>query len=35
VSVLRRLDHVAVAVRDTDQALRYFRDRLGLAVASS
>ncbi len=30
---LRRLDHVAVAVRDTDDALAYFRDRLGLAVA--
>jgi methylmalonyl-CoA/ethylmalonyl-CoA epimerase len=32
---LRRLDHVAVAVRDTDEALLYFRDRLGLAVARS
>jgi methylmalonyl-CoA/ethylmalonyl-CoA epimerase len=32
---LRRLDHVAVAVRNTDEALRYFRDRLGLAVARS
>ncbi len=32
---LRRLDHVAVAVRDTDEALRYFRDALGLAVARS
>jgi len=31
----RRLDHVAVVVRDTELALRYFRDRLGLAVASS
>jgi methylmalonyl-CoA/ethylmalonyl-CoA epimerase len=30
---LRRLDHVAVAVRDTEDALRYFRDRLGLRVA--
>ena len=27
-----RLDHVAVAVRDTDAALEYFRDRLGLEV---
>jgi methylmalonyl-CoA/ethylmalonyl-CoA epimerase len=35
MSLLRRLDHVAVAVRDTDEALRYFRDRLGLAVAHS
>jgi methylmalonyl-CoA/ethylmalonyl-CoA epimerase len=32
---LRRLDHVAVAVRDTDEALRHFRDRLGLRVAAS
>lgn len=32
---LRRLDHVAVAVRDTELALRHFRDRLGLAVVSS
>jgi methylmalonyl-CoA/ethylmalonyl-CoA epimerase len=29
---IRRLDHVAVAVRDTEQALRHFRDRLGLEV---
>jgi methylmalonyl-CoA/ethylmalonyl-CoA epimerase len=29
---LRRLDHVAIAVRDTDEALRHFRDRLGLPV---
>ena len=35
MTVLRRLDHVAVAVRDTNGALRYFRDRLGLQVASS
>ena len=32
---LRRLDHVAVAVRDTDEALRYFGDRLGLRVTRS
>ena len=32
---LRRLDHVAVVVRDTDEALRFYRDRLGLRVASS
>lgn len=32
---LRRLDHVAIAVRDTEQALTHFRDRLGLRVASS
>lgn len=32
---IRRLDHVAIAVRDTEQALRHFRDRLGLRVAYS
>lgn len=32
--VLRRLDHIAVAVRDTDAALRHFRDRLGLPVVA-
>ena len=32
---IRRLDHVAVAVRDTEQALRHFRDRLGLRVTYS
>ena len=32
---LRRLDHVALVVRDTDEALRFYRDRLGLRVASS
>lgn len=31
---IRRLDHVAIAVRDTDEALAYFRDELGLAVVS-
>jgi methylmalonyl-CoA/ethylmalonyl-CoA epimerase len=35
VSLLRRLDHVAVLVRSTDEALRFYSDRLGLAVASS
>ena len=35
MSALRRLDHVAVAVSDTDAALRYFCDQLGLRVASS
>lgn len=29
---IRRLDHVAIAVADTDAALAHFRDRLGLAV---
>jgi methylmalonyl-CoA/ethylmalonyl-CoA epimerase len=32
---LRRLDHVAVAVEDTDRALGYFVGRLGLNVAST
>ena len=35
MTALRRLDHVAVAIRDTDEALRYFGDRLGLQVAAS
>ena len=30
--MIRRLDHIAVAVRDTEEALRTFRDRLGLEV---
>jgi methylmalonyl-CoA epimerase len=34
-SPIRRLDHVAVAVRKTDEALLYFRDRLGLEVVHS
>ena len=32
---LKRLDHVAVAVADTDRALEYFCGQLGLEVASS
>jgi methylmalonyl-CoA/ethylmalonyl-CoA epimerase len=35
VKLLRRLDHVAILVRDTEDALRYFRDELGLRVHSS
>jgi methylmalonyl-CoA/ethylmalonyl-CoA epimerase len=35
VTPIRRLDHVAVLVRSTDEALRFYRDRLGLAVRSS
>jgi methylmalonyl-CoA/ethylmalonyl-CoA epimerase len=35
VSLLRRLDHVAVLVRSTNEALRFYSGRLGLAVASS
>jgi methylmalonyl-CoA/ethylmalonyl-CoA epimerase len=33
VTAIRRLDHVAVVVRDTEAALRTYRDRLGLPVA--
>ncbi len=32
--MIRRLDHVAVAVKDTEAALAHFRDRLGLQVAA-
>ena len=32
--MIRRLDHIAVAVADTDAALEYFRDRLGLEVVA-
>jgi methylmalonyl-CoA/ethylmalonyl-CoA epimerase len=35
MSLLRRLDHVAIAVRDTDEALRHFGEHLGLRVAHS
>jgi methylmalonyl-CoA epimerase len=35
VTPIRRLDHVAVLVRSTDEALRFYRDRLGLAVHST
>jgi methylmalonyl-CoA/ethylmalonyl-CoA epimerase len=35
MTLLRRLDHVAIAVRDTGAALRYFSDHLGLEVARS
>ncbi len=33
--MIRRLDHVAVAVRDTEKAVDDFRDRLGLKVVAS
>jgi methylmalonyl-CoA/ethylmalonyl-CoA epimerase len=33
--MIRRLDHVAIAVTDTDRALSYFSGRLGLAVVAS
>ena len=32
---LRRLDHVAVVVRSTEDALRYYGDQLGLRVHST
>jgi methylmalonyl-CoA/ethylmalonyl-CoA epimerase len=35
MTLLRRLDHVAVVVRDTDRALEYFSGRLGLPVVST
>ncbi len=35
VTPLRRLDHVAVLVRSTDEALRFYEGRLGLRVHSS
>jgi methylmalonyl-CoA/ethylmalonyl-CoA epimerase len=35
VTLLRRLDHVAIVVRDTQSALEFYSDRLGLSVASS
>jgi methylmalonyl-CoA/ethylmalonyl-CoA epimerase len=35
MTVLRRLDHVAVLVRSTETALRFYTGRLGLAVAST
>ena len=35
MSLLRRLDHVAVVVRSTEHALRFYRDRLGLDVHST
>jgi methylmalonyl-CoA/ethylmalonyl-CoA epimerase len=33
--VIRRLDHVAVIVRSTDEALEHFSNRLGLPVVAS
>jgi methylmalonyl-CoA/ethylmalonyl-CoA epimerase len=35
VTLLRRLDHVAILVRSTDAALRYYEGELGLPVHSS
>jgi methylmalonyl-CoA/ethylmalonyl-CoA epimerase len=35
MTAIRRLDHVAIVVRDTEAALRTFGARLGLGVAKS
>lgn len=35
VTLVRRLDHVAIVVRSTEEALRFYRDHLGLRVHSS
>jgi methylmalonyl-CoA/ethylmalonyl-CoA epimerase len=35
VTLLRRLDHVAIVVRDTESALGFYSERLGLSVVSS
>ena len=35
MSLVRRLDHVAVLVRSTDEALRFYADHVGLSVVSS
>ena len=30
--LFKRLDHIAIVVRDTDEALKFYRDTLGLSV---
>lgn len=35
MSVVRRLDHVAILVRSTDEALRFYQGHVGLPVHSS
>ena len=35
MSLVRRLDHVAILVRSTDDALRFYEGRLGLRVQST
>lgn len=35
MTLLRRLDHVAILVRDTDEALRFYEGHLGLRCHSS
>jgi methylmalonyl-CoA/ethylmalonyl-CoA epimerase len=35
VTLIRRLDHIAVLVRDTNQAIKYYQDHLGLRLAST
>lgn len=34
-SVLRELDHIAIVVQDTEEALRFYRDQLRLTVVFS
>ena len=34
VSGIQRIDHIAIAVRDLDAALRFYRDTLGIAASS-
>lgn len=33
--ICKRLDHIAIVVRDTDEALKFYRDVLGLRVVLS
>jgi methylmalonyl-CoA/ethylmalonyl-CoA epimerase len=35
MAIVRRVDHIAIAVADTDSAMRYFCDRLGLVLTHS
>lgn len=35
MSLVRRLDHVAILVRSTDEALRFYQGQVGLTVHSS
>jgi methylmalonyl-CoA/ethylmalonyl-CoA epimerase len=34
-NMFKRLDHIAIVVRDTEDALRFYRDRLGLPLVLS
>ncbi len=33
--MIKKLDHIAIAVRDTEEALKFYRDQLGLSVVLS